>query len=229
MLNGYPDGQLRRRARRRKLIEAIDKPAIVLSGTSLPRLTGEIGFAAGYSGYLGSGLAYTVSYTKETSLEEGIRNYQYLDRLAALYHEHGVELHRRQPGFLTGTNIPPSHRDHHLRSLDALLAATQGVQATTASSSARRCTSCRTPPRSACAAMLVQEYLQRSGFHDVFTPVTLAALDGRVAARRGAGGGAHRLRRHAGGDRRRQFASPPSARTRPSASRRPRPMPRACG
>ena len=94
-------------ARARELIEAIDKPAIMLTGTTMPRLTGEIGFAGGYSGYLGSGIAYTTSYIKELSIEDGIRNYQYLDRLAAMYHEHGVELHRRQPGFLTGTNIPP--------------------------------------------------------------------------------------------------------------------------
>ena len=79
----------------------------MLTGTTMPKLTGEIGFAAGYSGYLGSGIAYTTSYIKEMSIEDGIRNYQYLDRLAALYQERGVELHRRQPGFLTGTNIPP--------------------------------------------------------------------------------------------------------------------------
>src|SRR3546814_19186594 len=41
-------------------------------------------------------------------IADGIRNYQYLDRLAAMYAEHGVDIHRRQPGFLTGTNIPPS-------------------------------------------------------------------------------------------------------------------------
>ncbi len=107
MLNGFPMvnyGPIRTR----QLIEAIDKPGIVLSGTSMPRLTGEVGYAAGYTGYLGSGLAYVTSYTKEMTIEEGIRNYQYLDRLVALYQDRGVELHRRQPGFLTGTNIPPS-------------------------------------------------------------------------------------------------------------------------
>ena len=40
-----------------ELIDAIDKPAIVLSGTSMPRLTSEIALAGGYSGYLGSGIA----------------------------------------------------------------------------------------------------------------------------------------------------------------------------
>ena len=118
MLNGFPMVNYGV-APTRTLIEAIDKPAIVLSGTAMPRLTSEIGLAAGYSGYLGSGIAYTASYTKEVSIADGIRNYQYLDRLAALYMEKGVELHRRQPGFLTGTNIPPfdRHHDRHPRRL----------------------------------------------------------------------------------------------------------------
>ena len=40
-------------------------------------------------------------------LEDGIKNYQYLDRLCSYYAEHGVLIHREQPGFLTGTLIPP--------------------------------------------------------------------------------------------------------------------------
>ncbi len=126
MLNGYPMVNYGV-ARARELIEAIDKPAIMLTGTTMPRLTSEIAFAGGYSGYLGSGIAYTTSYIKELSIEDGIRNHQYLDRLAAMYHEHGVELHRRQPGFLTGTNIPPSIAIITCV-LDCLLAAAQGVK-----------------------------------------------------------------------------------------------------
>ena len=169
MLNGFPMVNYGPRETRR-LIEAIDKPAIVLSGTSFPRLTSEVGYAAGFSGYLGSGLAYTVSYTKETSLEEGIRNYQYLDRLAALYLEKGVELHRRQPGFLTGTNVPPSIAIITCI-IDALLAAYQGVRnyglelgqtlhLVQDAAAIRMCD------------VLVQDYLRRFGFDDVFTPVT---------------------------------------------------------
>jgi len=124
MLNGYPMVNYGV-AYAQRLIDAIDKPAIMLTGTAMPKLTGEIGYAAGYSGYLGSGIAYTVSYTKELSIEEGIRNYQYLDRLVAMYQDAGVELHRRQPGFLTGTNIPPSIAIVSCV-LDCLLAAAQG-------------------------------------------------------------------------------------------------------
>ena len=170
MLNGYPMVNYGV-ARAAELVDAIDKPAIMLTGTAMPRLTGEIGYAGGYSGYLGSAIAYTTSYTKELSIEEGIRNYQYLDRLAALYQEHGVELHRRQPGFLTGTNVPPSIAII-TAVLDCLLAVAQGVrnyglemgETLHLVQDAAAVAACRE---------ICQEYLQRQGYHDVFTPVTL--------------------------------------------------------
>lgn len=169
LLNGYPMVNYGVDATR-TLIEAIDKPAIVLSGTAMPRLTSEIGYAAGYTGYLGSGVAYTTSYTKDVTIEEGIRNYQYLDRLATLYLSRGVELHRRQPGFLTGTNIPPSIAIMTCV-LDALLAAAQGVrnyglelgQTLHLIQDAAAIRACES---------LCQEYLLRLDYDDVFTPVT---------------------------------------------------------
>ena len=168
MLNGYPMVNYGPR-HTRKLIEAIDKPGIVLSGTAMPRLTGEVGYAAGYTGYLGSGLAYVTSYTKDMSIEDGIRNYQYLDRLVALYQERGVELHRRQPGFLTGTNVPPCIAIVTCV-IDALLAAHQGVksyglemgQTLHLIQDAAAIRACRE---------LAQEYLRRDGFNDVSTPI----------------------------------------------------------
>jgi methylaspartate mutase epsilon subunit len=170
LLNGYPMVNYGV-AKARELVDAIDKPAIMLTGTAMPKLTGEIGYAAGYSGYLGSGIAYTVSYIKELSIEEGIRNYQYLDRLAAMYQAHGVELHRRQPGFLTGTNIPPSIAIVTCV-LDCLLAAAQGVknyglemgETLHLIQDAAAVAACRE---------LCQEYLVKKGCLDVFTPVTL--------------------------------------------------------
>ena len=170
LLNGYPMVNYGV-AKAAQLIDAIEKPAIMLTGTAMPRLTGEISFAGGYTGYLGSGIAYTSSYTKELSIEEGIRNYQYLDRLAALYQDRGIELHRRQPGFLTGTNIPPSVAII-VAILDLLLAAAQGVknyglemgETLHLVQDAAAVKACRE---------LCQEYLVRKGYHDVFTPVTL--------------------------------------------------------
>ena len=153
-----------------ELIDAIDKPAIMLTGTTMPKLTGEIGYAAGYSGYLGSGIAYTVSYIKELPIADGIRNYQYLDRLVAEYALRGVELHRRQPGFLTGTNIPPCIAIA-IAVLDALLAAAQGVKQYGLELGQTLHLIQDAAAISACES-LVQEYLARKGHTDVFTPVT---------------------------------------------------------
>lgn len=170
MLNGYPLVNYGVEYATR-LIDAIEKPAIMLTGTAMPKLTGEIGYAAGYSGYLGSGIAYTVSYVKELAVEEGIRNYQYLDRLVAMYQDAGVELHRRQPGFLTGTNIPPAIAIITCV-LDCLLAAAQGVrnyglemgQTLHLVQDAAATVACRE---------MCQEYLRKRGYDDVFTTVTL--------------------------------------------------------
>ncbi len=169
MLNGFPLVNYGHKAAR-TLIEAIDKPAIMLTGTSMPRLTSEIGFAAGYSGYLGSGLAYTSSYTKEISIEQGLRNYQYLDRLAALYDERGVDLHRRQPGFLTGTNIPPCIAIL-TGIIDTLLAAAQGVK-NYGLELGQTLHLVQDAAAIKMARELTQEYLHRQGYSDVFTPVT---------------------------------------------------------
>jgi len=169
LLNGFPIVNYGLAACR-ELIDAIDKPAIMLTGTSMPKLTSEIGFAAGYTGYLGSGIAYTTSYIKELSIEDGIRNYQYLDRLAALYAEHGVELHRRQPGFLTGTNIPPCIAIA-IAVLDCLLAAAQGVRHY-GLELAQTLHLVQDAAAIAVCESLAQEYLAKKGYRDVFTPIT---------------------------------------------------------
>ena len=169
MLNGYPMVNYGPKVTR-ELIEAINKPAIVLSGTSMPKLTAEVGFAAGFSGYLGSGLAYTTSYTKEVSISQGIRNYQYLDRLAAMYADLGVDLHRRQPGFLTGTNIPPCIAIL-TGIVDALLAAGQGVK-NYGLELGQTMHLVQDAAAIKMARVLTQEYLTQQGYSDVFTPVT---------------------------------------------------------
>jgi methylaspartate mutase epsilon subunit len=169
MLNGFPMVSCGVAACR-ELIDAIDKPAIVLSGTAMPRLTSEIGLAGGYSGYLGSGIAYTTSYTKDLTIEEGIRNYQYLDRLTARYQDLGVEIHRRQPGFLTGTNIPPCIAIA-IAILDALLAAEQGVKSYGLELGQTLSLMQDAAAIRACGE-LAQAYLRGHGHEDVFTPVT---------------------------------------------------------
>ena len=111
----------------RRLVEALDHPIIALTGTARPRLTAEVVLAAGVSAYLGSPIAYTMSYAKEISLQQGIEHYQYLDRLCSLYIERGVPLHREQPGFLTGTLLPPGI-SVAVSCLDMLLSLEQGIR-----------------------------------------------------------------------------------------------------
>jgi len=170
LLNGYPIVNYGV-SKASELIDSIEKPAIMLTGTAMPKLTGEISFAAGYTGYLGSGVAYTTSYIKELSIEEGIRNYQYLDRLSAMYLEHGVELHRRQPGFLTGTNIPPCIAII-VCIVDLLLAVEQGVKNYGLEMGETLHLVQDAAAVKACKE-LCQEYLQLKGHKDIFTPVTL--------------------------------------------------------
>lgn len=126
MLNGLPVVNHGHRNVRR-IVEAVDKPVMTLAGTPFPRLTSEVTLAAGFTGFLGAGISYPCSYIKSMTLEEGIRNYQYLDRLCSYYAEHGVLIHREQPGFLTGTLIPPGI-GIAVGVLEALLAAGQGVR-----------------------------------------------------------------------------------------------------
>ena len=126
MLNGLPVINYGVREVR-KVVEAVDRPIILLSGTPFPYLTSEVAIAAGCSAFLGGGISYTVSYIKDVPISEGIRNYQYLDRLASYYAEQGVMLHREQPGFLTGTLIPPGI-GIAIGVMEALLAAGQGLR-----------------------------------------------------------------------------------------------------
>lgn len=169
MLNGFPIVNYGVEACR-ELTGSVGRPTIVLSGTAMPKLTAEVGFAGGFTGYLGSGIAYTTSYTKEVPIEEGIRNYQYLDRLAALYGEKDVELHRRHPGFLTGTNIPPSIAIV-IGVLDTLLAAAQGVT-NYGLELAQTLNMVQDAAAIVMAEELTQEYLARQGHEGVVTPVT---------------------------------------------------------
>ena len=126
MLNGLPVVNHGVKAVR-SVVEAVDRPIMTLAGTPYPRLTSEITLAAGFTGFLGAGISYPASYIKAMPIDEGIRHYQYLDRLVSTYAENGVLIHREQPGFLTGTLIPPGI-GIAIAVMEMLLAAGQGVR-----------------------------------------------------------------------------------------------------
>lgn len=153
----------------RKVVESVREPVILLSGTAMPRLVAEVVLAAGYTAFLGSGIAYTISYTKTMPLEAGIRNYQYVDRLVSWYAERRVVIYREQPGFLTGTLVPPG-LSVAISALDCLLAASQGVRHYGVGVAQCLCL------KQDVAALRVlpevcRSYLSRLGYDDVFLPV----------------------------------------------------------
>lgn len=165
LLNGCPIVNHGLRAVR-QISEAVRRPIIVLSGTAFPQLTAEMGFAGGFTAFLGGGISYTAAYTKDLPFAAGIRNYQYVDRLAAYYEEKGVRLHREQPGFLTGTLIPPGI-GIAVAVLEMLLGAAQGVK----HYSMGLCQNLN--PRQDVAALraleeVAQEYLMRFNYNNFF-------------------------------------------------------------
>jgi len=168
MLNGCPIVNHGLAAVRR-ISESVRRPIIVLSGTAFPQITAEMGFAGGMSAFLGAPISYTAAYTKDLSFEQGIRNYQYVDRLTSFYSEKGIRLHREQPGFLTGTLIPPGI-GIAVAVLEMLLAAGQGVK----HYSMGLCQSLNILQDVAALLALKEtgrDYLERLGYGDVFFSV----------------------------------------------------------
>lgn len=167
MLNGLPV-VCHGKAACRRIVESVDNPIILLSGSSRTRLTAETVLAAGYSAFLGSGIAYTISYFKTRTLEEGIRNYQYVDRLVSYYAEHGIQIHREQPGFLTGTLVPHG-QGIAIAALDSLIAAEQGVKHYAVGLAQSLCL-----PYDVAGLWVLprvcRRYLERFGHPDVFVP-----------------------------------------------------------
>ena len=165
MLNGFPLANHGLQTVR-QVSESVKRPIIVLSGTAFPQLVAEIGFAGGLTAFLGAGISYTAAYTKDLSFEQGIKNYQYVDRLASFYLEKGILLHREQPGFLTGTLIPPGI-GIAVAVLEMLMAAGQGVK----HYSMGLCQSLNILQDVAALWALKEvgiDYLKRLGYEDVF-------------------------------------------------------------
>ncbi len=114
----------------RKLIEAVDAPIEVRHGTPDARLLAAITFAGGFQSYEGGPISYNIPYTKEHGLEETMKHWQFVDRLAGAYTERGVRINREPFGPLTGTLVPPSIAIA-IGIVECQLAATQGVRSVT--------------------------------------------------------------------------------------------------
>lgn len=111
----------------RKVTSSLKNPVQVRHGTPDARLLTEISVAGGFTSYEGGGISYNIPYAKNNSLEKTIYDWQYCDRLIALYGEAGVVINREPFGPLTGTLVPPCI-SNCVAVLESLLAATQGVK-----------------------------------------------------------------------------------------------------
>ena len=92
----------------RRLIMSLKRPFQLRGGGPDHRFTYEIALKAGIAALEGGFICYCLPYDKLTSPIESFKRWQFVDRLAARYHElHGVSVNREYFGVLTATLIEP--------------------------------------------------------------------------------------------------------------------------
>lgn len=127
VLNGFPI-PVYGVSKVKDLVLSLRRPFQLRGGGPDHRLTYEIALKGGASGVEGGAICYLMPYDKLTSPQESIRNWQYVDRLCALYQEeHGYAVNREYFGVLTATLIEPSIAVC-VNIVQALLSAQQGVK-----------------------------------------------------------------------------------------------------
>lgn len=170
MLNGFPAvnhgvGGCR------EIVISLNTPVQIRHGTPDARLLTEIAYAGGYTSYEGGGISYNIPYAKNVSLEQTIRDWQYVDRLTGMYEEAGVSINREPYGPLTGTLVPPCI-SHAVAIIEALLAAEQGVKNVTVGYG-----QCGNLVQDVAAIQILEtltdEYLHKNGYNDVVVTTAL--------------------------------------------------------
>ena len=129
LLNGFPvvnQGV----ANSRLVLESVAAPVEIRHGSPDARLLAEISYAAGYTSFEGGGITYNLPYSARVSLEQSVRDWQYVDRLSGYYTEQGITINRESYGALTGILVPPAIAVA-ISVFEALLAAEQGVKSIT--------------------------------------------------------------------------------------------------
>lgn len=164
LLNGFPAVN-HGVANCRSLVESLSVPVQVRHGTPDARLLAEITLAAGFTAYEGGGISYNIPYAKRISLEQSIRDWQYVDRLVGYYEEQGITINREPFGPLTGTLVSPCV-SHSVAVIEAILAAKQGVKNLTlgygqCGNLLQDVAALQTLP------MLAEEYLRAENFYDI--------------------------------------------------------------
>jgi methylaspartate mutase epsilon subunit len=112
----------------RRIVEACQCPVQVRHGSPDARLLAEVTLAGGCSAFEGGAITYCVPYSRDTTIEESLAYWRYVDRLCGEYARAGVLIERESFGALTGLLVPPAVAIV-CGVLELLLAVPQGVRA----------------------------------------------------------------------------------------------------
>lgn len=170
LLNGYPivhHGV----ATTRELVLECTRPVHARANSTDLRLVAEMGFASGMSGFVSGPVYATVQYSKDTPLEQSIRNWQYVYRLIGKYTEAGVPIVDDALGLTQSATCSVPALMHAGVVLEALMMAGQGTKHVLAYAISQGTLA---QDIAACLAVqeLTEEYLARLGFDDVSVYMT---------------------------------------------------------
>ena len=164
-LNGYPIVHHGVEATR-GLVLGLERPVHLRANSTDLRLIADVGFACGMSGFVSGPIYSTVQYSKNTPIEQGIRNWQYIYRLIGKYTEAGFPIMDDALGLTQSASASVPALMHAGVVLEALIMAGQGVKHVLAYAISQGTIA---QDIAACLAVqqLTEEYLARLGFDDV--------------------------------------------------------------
>jgi len=165
LLNGYPlihHGV----ENTRSIVLDSELPVHLRANSTDLRLVADVGFACGMSGFVSGPLYSCVQYSKNTTLAETIRNWQYVYRLMGKYTEAGIPIMDDALGLTQSASCSVPALMHAGVVLEALIMAGQGVKHVLAYAISQGTLA---QDIAACLAVkqLTEEYLVRLGFDDV--------------------------------------------------------------
>lgn len=171
-LNGYPlvnHGVINTR----RVIEANEAAYCARFNGADNRLLAEIAMASGMTAVLLDPFEVFGSYTKNATVEECIRNYQYTYRLAGLYTERGVPVTADLIGWLPN-GVFPYTNGLVSQIIAALIGAKQGLRSATPNVQVQG-NLAQDIGWIRAARRLMREYLDRFGYSDFLVPGVFAA------------------------------------------------------
>ncbi len=170
LLNGYPLIHHGVEPTRRLVLER-ERPVHLRANSTDLRLIADVGFACGMSGFVSGPVYSTVQYSKNTSMAEAIRNWQYVYRLIGKYTEAGIPIMDDALGLTQSASCSVPALMHAGVVLEALIMAGQGVKHVLAYAISQGTIA---QDIAACLAVqeLTEEYLAKLGFGDVSVYMT---------------------------------------------------------